>query len=143
VAIGDGTVGGSQQTDSVTLLLKNGDVGREFVETPFDSRYPFSGKYEGSDLHTAMKGVSGDFTLGERGLINSRGLDEVLLGDSGYVLANQYVWPLSFGEYWSVLGANQNVLKYGARWWLRSPHVPHLAFGVKVDGSGVIFSVRD
>jgi len=157
VAIGDETGGVYPQTDSVTLLLKNGDAGGGFGKTEFDlpgyrnpnDPYLYSSDYEDSKLHAAMVGVYDDgFPDGERKLINSRELDDVVYGSS-YELAGQHVWPLSYNEEGILYINNQSaILRYlgtewNDTWWLRSPKGVNLVYISWPYGSGNAFDADD
>jgi len=137
--IGHNESGAVRESGTMTLLAKDYDFG--------DSIFNMNNSvYDGSYLHTAMKGVyTGKFTNPkEKALVKSRTLDEIWDGgafNADGTLADQYVWPLSGGEYSRVPSINRNVLEYSARWWLRSPCGSDYACGVLEDGYNVFFIV--
>ena len=120
----NGTYGGaSQPTDSVTLLLKNGDVGfgnsafRAYVSgSGYEGTYSNPNDYNDSTLQERLVEIANNLPAKEQGLINERtlqpvgdgfadSLTELNEGDgiNGVAVNGQKLWALSYPE-WNAIG---------------------------------------
>ena len=121
VVIGYDGSGVASTSDTITLLLKNGDAGGGYSTTQFGNTTDYLYNifsYSGGALDSAMNEVYTGLPQGERKLILPRSDLDAKNNGTGTETLSRYVWPLSVSE------ANQlhnTELQYSAFWWLRSP----------------------
>ncbi|MDL2252875.1 DUF6273 domain-containing protein, partial [Ruminococcaceae bacterium OttesenSCG-928-I18] len=129
---------GTTDSNSVTLLLKNGDGGFSGYSSAYFNSSTGTNIYPNYELYQAMQGiysVIGTTSAMEQRLIDGRLLDEVAVSNPGTyeeMTTQEYVWPLSESEY----GAIGSAQAYITSWWLRSPYLGQQNNAYLVDNLG-------
>lgn len=147
VVIGYNGTGVASESNTMTLLLKNGDAGGGYGTAQFHSS---SNYYSGSSLQSKMNDAYDGLPDGEKELVAAR----TLAGGSanydseghdnnkvaGEAVSGAHFWPLSVNE------ANQldeGIRKYSGYWWLRSPGSTVNDAAVVDDGGGYVSAYGD